>query len=119
MRRLASLLALFILLFSTAAPLMACMTDSAMNQQEKVCCRAMHGNCGAMAKMGCCRTEVRSDEHPQLVASGPTVILRFVVVSWFVPFLAEPQTVPPSLLRIPDEHSPPGLLIARTTVLRI
>jgi len=118
MRRLASLFAIFILL-STAAPLMACVTGSAMNQRESACCRAMHGNCGDMAKMGCCRTEIRSDEHPQLVASAPSFTLHFVVVNWFAPFLVEPQAVPPSLLRIPDAHSPPGLLIARTTVLRI
>jgi hypothetical protein len=118
MRRLASFLAIFILL-STAAPLLACMTGSTMNQTESACCRAMHGNCGDMAKMGCCRTEVRSDEHPQLAASAPTFTLHFVVVNWLVSFLVEPQTVPPALSRIPDAHSPPGLLIARTTVLRI
>jgi len=118
MRRLASILAILVLLL-TAAPLLACVTDSAMNQEESACCRAMHGKCDGMAKMGCCRTEVRSDEHPQLAASAPTIRLHFVIVNWFVPFLVEAQAVPPALLRMPDEHSPPGLLIARTTVLRI
>jgi len=118
MRRLTSFLAIFVLLL-TAAPLLACVTGSAMNQAESACCRAMHGKCDGMEKMGCCRTEVRSDEHPQLAASGPTIRLHFVIVNWFVPSLVEAQTVPPALLRMPDEHSPPGLLIARITVLRI
>jgi hypothetical protein len=118
MRRLASLFAIFILL-STAAPLMACVTDSVMNQGESACCRAMHGKCDGMEQMGCCRTKVRSDENPQLATSAPAICFHFVIVNWFVPFLAEPQTIQPSLLRIPDAHSPPGLLIARITVLRI
>jgi hypothetical protein len=26
----------------------------------------MHNNCGQMAKQGCCRMELRSDDRPQL-----------------------------------------------------
>ena len=118
MRRLASLFAILILL-STAAPLMACVTDRAMNQEESACCRAMHGKCDGMEQMGCCRTVVRSDEHPQLAAAAPALHVHFVVLNWFLSFLAEPPAIQPSLPRIPDAHSPPGLLITRTTVLRI
>jgi hypothetical protein len=118
MRRLASILAIFILL-STAAPLLACMTDSVMSQEESVCCRAMHGKCDGMEKMGCCQTEVRTDEHPQLAASAPTLDLHLAVVDWLEPFVAESQKVPPSAHGIADAHSPPGLVIARMTVLRI
>jgi len=117
MRRLASLVAIFILL-STAAPLLACMTGSAMNQEESACCRAMHGNCGDMAKMGCCRTEVRTDEHPQLAATAPPIDVHWTVAGWLAPVLTHRQTVPSSL-RAPDEHSPPGLLTATIIVLRI
>ena len=118
MRRVTSILAIFILLL-TAAPLLACMTDSVMSQKESACCRAMHGKCYGMEKMGCCRTEVRSDEHPQLAASAPMIDLQFAVVDWLEPFAAEVQDVPSSILDIVDAHSPPGLVIARTTVLRV
>ena len=118
MRRMATILALFILLL-TAAPLMACMTDSVMSQEESACCRAMHGKCDGMEKMGCCRTEVRTDEHPQLAASAPTIDLHLAVVDWLEPFVAESQNVPLSAHGIADAHSPPGLVIARITVLRI
>jgi len=118
MRRIASFIAIFILL-SSAAPLLACMTGSAMNQEESACCRSMHGNCADMTKMGCCRTEVRTDEHPQLAASAPSTDVSLFVISWLAPVFTQAQTVPRSLLQTPDEHSPPGLITAQITVLRI
>jgi hypothetical protein len=118
MRRLASIFAIFILLL-TAAPLLACMTESVMSQEESACCRAMHGKCDGMEKMGCCRTEVRTDEHPQTAASAPTIDLHLAVVDWLDPSVSEVRNAPPSVLGIPDAHSPPGLVIARITVLRI
>jgi hypothetical protein len=90
-----------------------------MSQEESACCRAMHGKCGGMEKMGCCQTEVRTDEHPQLASSAPTIDLHLAVVGWLRPFAFEVQNVPPSILRIADAHSPPGLVIARITVLQI
>jgi hypothetical protein len=118
MRRLTGILAIFILLL-TAAPLLACMTGSVMSKEETACCRAMHGKCDGMENMGCCRSEVRTDDHPQLAASAPTIDLHFAVVDWLEPFISDVQSVPPSTLRIEDAHAPPGLVIARTTVLRI
>lgn len=118
MRRLASFLAILILL-STAVPLLACMTDAAMSQKESACCRAMHGRCDGMEKMGCCRSEVRTDEHPQLAASAPVVDLHLAVVEWLEPFLAGTQKISASMFGTPEEYSPPGLVTARTTVLRI
>jgi hypothetical protein len=118
MRRLASIVAIFILLL-TVAPLLACMTDSAMSREESACCRAMHNKCDVMEKMGCCRTEVRSDDHPQTVPSAPKIDLHLAVVDWLEPFVSEVQNFPPSILAIDGAHSPPGLAIARITVLRI
>jgi hypothetical protein len=118
MRRLASIFAIFILLL-TAAPLLACMTESVMSQEESACCRAMHGKCDGMEKMGCCRTEVRTDEHPQTAASAPTIDLHLAVVDWLEPSISEVRNAPPFVFGIPDAHSPPGLVIARITVLRI
>jgi hypothetical protein len=118
MRRLASIFAIFILLL-TAAPFLACMSDSPMSREESACCQAMHGRCGGMEKMGCCRTEVRTDEHPQLVTSVPVIDSHLAVVDWLEPFVFQAQSVPPSVIEIADAHSPPGLIIARITVLRI
>ncbi|MGD0446648.1 MAG: hypothetical protein ABSA39_22160 [Edaphobacter sp.] len=118
MRRLACLIALLLLL-SAAAPVLACVTGSAMNHEENACCRAMHGNCGKMAKTGCCKTEVRTDEHPQIATRIQSIDLHWVVVNWLTPTIVAFQTSPHSLFSAPDEHSPPGLLTANTTVLRI
>jgi hypothetical protein len=118
MKRLASIVALLLLL-SAAAPVLACMTGGAMSHEESACCRAMHGNCGEMAKTGCCRTEVRTDEHPQIATTAPSIELHWSVIHWLMPVFAAVQTVPSSFLDIPTEHSPPGLFIANTTVLRI
>jgi hypothetical protein len=118
MRRLASILAMFILLL-TAAPLLACMTDSAMSREESFCCRAMHNKCDDMEKMGCCRTAVRTDAQPQSAASYPTIDLHLAVVDWLEPFDSEVPNVQSSVVGIDGAHSPPGWVIARVTVLRI
>jgi hypothetical protein len=118
MRRLAGILALLILI-SASGPLLACMTGSAMTQQESACCRSMHGNCGAMAAMGCCRTELRTDSHPQLATPSPSTHVHLAVVSRLTPSIDLMQSVLSSPRQAPDEHAPPGLLLAKTTVLRI
>ena len=118
MRRLVSSVAI-LLLFITAAPVLACVTDASMTREESACCRSMHGNCGDMAKTGCCRTEFHADVHPQLAASAPHLQLAFSLVAWFAPTFKPAFTVDLSLYRFPNEHPPPGLLIARMTVLQI
>jgi hypothetical protein len=118
MRRLASILSILILL-STAAPLLACVTDGVRSQEESACCRAMHGKCDGMEKMGCCRAEDRTDEHPQLAASAPMIDLHLAVVDWLGHFAFKVQNVPTTTFRMADAPSPPGLFIARITVLRI
>jgi hypothetical protein len=118
MRRLASILALLILI-SASGPLLACMTGSAMTQEESACCRSMHGNCGAMAAMGCCRTELRTDNHPQLATASPSTHVHFAVVTRLTSSMDLMQSVPSSDRHVPDEHAPPGLLLDKTTVLRI
>jgi hypothetical protein len=118
MRRFVSIVAMMFLL-STAAPVLACVAGGAMSHAESACCAAMHGNCGEMAKSGCCRTEVKSDEHPQIAANAPSIEFHWAVIHWLTFASAPVQVVPPSLLNTPDEHSPPGLLTAKITVLRI
>jgi hypothetical protein len=62
MRRFASIAAI-LLLFTAAAPVMACLTGVVMSHEESACCHAMHGQCGHMEKMDCCQTEVRTDDN--------------------------------------------------------
>jgi hypothetical protein len=118
MKRFASIVALFLLL-SAAAPVLACMTESTMSHEESACCRAMHGNCGEMAKMGCCQTGVGTDEHPQMAATAPSIEVHWVVVDRPMPESVAAQTAPFAFLDFPAEHSPPGLLVAKISVLRI
>jgi len=117
MRRLLSIVAILILLAS-AAPVMACVTDLAMSHTESACCRSMHGECGQMAKQGCCQTVVHN-ASPQVATESVTL-----AVYWTV-FAQTDRLIRPLMLDDPTrqtfltQHFPPGLLIAQTTVLRI
>ncbi len=119
MRRFASFAAIFLLLI-TAAPVLACVTGGSMSQAESACCHAMHGRCdGAMAKMGCCRLGLRADASPQLASVAPLLPPAQIFIERMVPVVTSTPGIPPAILRSPDEHSPPGLLIATLTVLRL
>jgi hypothetical protein len=118
MRRLASIVAILLLL-AVSAPLMACVAGSAMSPEESACCRAMHNQCGEMVKMGCCRTEVRTDDTPQIATTAPATDVQWVCVAQVTPLVSPSQTIAFALLQQPAEHSPPGLLTAKITVLRI
>lgn len=118
MRRLASIVAILLLL-TAAAPVMACLTSVVKNHEESACCRAMHGQCGHMERMGCCRTEVRTDDTPQIAATSPATDVQWVCVA-HLPALRTPvHFVASTVWLMPVEHSPPSLLNAKTTVLRI
>ena len=118
MRRSAGILAILLLL-TTAAPVMACLTGVLMTHEESACCRAMHGQCGHMEKMSCCRTEVRTDQAPLIAATSPATDLHWVCVAHLSSLATPVHFVSTSVWRAPDEHSPPGLIAAKTTVLRI
>jgi hypothetical protein len=115
MRRLASFVAILLLL-TAVAPVLACVTGTAMSREESACCRAMHGQCKDMAKMGCCQTEVRTDETPQMVATSPTTDVHWVVVAHVAPELSAVQTVAPAFLQMLEGYFPPGLVTAKITV---
>jgi len=118
MRRFASVVAIFLLL-AAAAPVMACLTSVAMSHEESACCRAMHGQCGQMAKMGCCQTQVRTDDSPQIAAVSPAVSVHWVCVEHLSSLLSSAYFETAIVRRVPNEHSPPGLLTTKTTILRI
>jgi hypothetical protein len=117
-RRLTSIVAILLLL-TAAAPVMACLTSVVMSREESACCRAMHGQCGQMEKMGCCRTEVRTDDTPQIAATSPATNVQWVCVAHPSALSTPVRFLASTLWLMPDEHSPPGLLTAETTVLRI
>ena len=118
MRRFASIVVILLLL-TAAAPVMACLTSVMMSHEESACCRAMRGQCGNMEKMGCCRTEVRTDETPQIAATSPIINVQWVCVTHMPAVPVPVHFMASTVWRAPDEHSPPGLLVARTTVLII
>jgi hypothetical protein len=117
MSRLASLIAIFLLLV-TVSPALACVTNRTMSRDESVCCRSMHNQCAHMEKQGCCRMELRSGERPQLLATGPHPDVRWAVIARLVSIAASDRAISQSP-RSPAEHAPPGLLIGKLTVLRI
>ncbi|HEX6495614.1 MAG TPA: hypothetical protein VF018_09035 [Acidobacteriaceae bacterium] len=117
MSRLASLIAIFLLL-ATVSPALACVTDRTMSQEESVCCRSMHNNCAHMEKQGCCRMELRSGERPQLLATGPHMDVRWAVIARLDSIAASDRVIL-QLPHSPAEHAPPGLLIGKLAVLRI
>jgi len=90
-----------------------------MTPEESACCRAMHGKCGDMTKMGCCKTEIGTDGHPQLASSAPSADVQPMMVAEFSPAPAFFQQATFVLMKAPSEHPPPGLLIVRIANLRI
>jgi hypothetical protein len=118
MRRLTGIVAILLLL-TAAAPVMACLTSAAMSHEESACCRAMHGQCGHMERMDCCRTKVRTDENPQIAAVFPVTDVQWVCFAKMSSLPVPDRFVASTIWHAPEEHSPPGLLIAQTTVLRI
>src|ERR1700728_27868 len=118
MRRFASIVAILLLL-PTAAPVMACLTSVVMSHEESACCRAMHGQCGHMEKMGCCQSQVRTDETPQIAAVAPATDVHWVCLAHLPAPTTLVHSIASAVWLMPDEHSPPGLLTAKTTVLRI
>ena len=117
MRRLLSIVAILILLAS-AAPVMACVTNLAMTHSESACCRSMHGQCGEMAKQGCCQTVVRNDS-PQIATESVTLAFHSSVLTKIDCFIQPVTLDAPIRQAFLTQHFPPGLLIAQTTVLRI
>jgi hypothetical protein len=118
MRRFASIVAILLLL-TAAAPVMACLTSVAMSHEESACCRTMHGQCGHMEKMGCCRTEVRTDETPQIATVSPAIHIQWICIAHLPRLVPQIHFVSSTVWHAPEEHSPPGLLTAKTAVLRI
>jgi hypothetical protein len=98
---------------------LACAATPTMSRMEQDCCGQMHGNCGDMAKQGCCRVEVRSDLNQLPTRAVAAPVPPLITVAILYPPLVELRSSTAYLWHSPDEHSPPGLLIASTTVLRI
>ena len=100
-------------------PTLACAAAPSMSRSEHDCCLQMSGHCGEMAKQGCCQIKVRNDlqELPVHVVVAP--VLPLVTVALLYPLLIKLPITGAHRWDAPEDHSPPGLLIACTTVLRI
>ena len=118
MFRLSSIVAILLLL-TAAAPVMACISGATMSHEQSACCHEMHGQCGEMAKTGCCTTQAQNDDTPQIASTSPVVAIHWVVVALLPPSLLPIQVIPQGVSRIPAEYLPPGLLTAKSSVLRI
>ena len=119
MRRLAGIVVAFLLLTSIT-PVLACVIGGPMSSKESACCRSLKGNCAKMEKMGCCRTELRTDEARQIVATSPaSESPDLAFPSHPADFAATVETDAAGSFAVPIEHSPPGLLCAKITILSI
>jgi hypothetical protein len=108
-----------ILLLSGAVPVLACVAGGALSHAESDCCREMHGQCGEMAKTGCCQVDVKSDVQPQLASGAVSIDAPLVTFNRVA--VAEAFGLPAAIVvsKVPDEHSPPGLILVRIANLRI
>lgn len=99
-------------------PTLACAATANMSRMERDCCREMHGVCGNMAKQACCQIDSQSDlgQLPTHPVTSPVV--RVVVTTVLYPAVVRLPACFGTRWHVPDEHSPPGLLIASSTVLR-
>jgi hypothetical protein len=116
-RRLASFVAVLIM-FVMMLPALACAATP-MTHMESDCCQQMHGKCGDMAKQGCCHVDVRSDlqQLPSRVTTVAILPITTIAVL-YLPTVKLPASSAHAW-HVPDEYSPPGLLVASTIVLRI
>lgn len=118
MRRFISSVA-FVVMLLMMLPTLACATTVNMSRTEQDCCRQMHGQCGEMAKTGCCQVQVRDDAQPLPSHIVHAPILPVIVAAILHSFVMKPRVLVGYRWHLPDEHSPPGLLVASTTVLRV
>ena len=117
MKRLASIVAILLLLL-TAAPVMACVADQAQTPAQAECCRQMHGDCGAMATTGCCPSDVR-EQAAQTAAMALLPVLQ-ATASGAATALVVPAGRGLAARRVaPAQHSPPRPDSAAPSILRI
>ena len=117
MRRLSSIVAVLIVLV-ILMPVLACAATPKMTRMEQDCCQQMHGKCGGMAKQGCCQVEVRNDPGKLPAHVAAASVLSLVAIAFlYLPMIELPASAGHPW-QLPNQHSPPGLLIA-STVLRI
>jgi hypothetical protein len=117
-RRLTSTIAVFVMVLMML-PVLACSATSNMSRTERDCCEQMQGKCGDMVRQGCCQVDVHTDltQLPSQTTIAP--VLPVALVAIIYPRVIELPLTRGYRWRVPDEHSPPGLLIASSTVLRI
>jgi hypothetical protein len=120
MRRLSAIAALLMLVLMSMPP-RACAMISHSVKAEHDCCE--HAGpvveCGGMSTNLCCAVQGPVDATPYPVQSAMSLVLPSATVA--VVYENRSDSLRPSRLALgfPVQHSPPGLVIATTTVLRI
>lgn len=117
-RRFTAIAALLLMLVMTL-PALACTAMPARNRTERDCCQQMDGRCAGAVKQACCKIEVRNDLNQLPMHSVNVPVLLLATLAMLYPVLVQLPASAGYLWHRPSEHSPPGLLIASTTVLRI
>lgn len=116
MRRFVGIVAILLLL-PAAAPVSACvMGMAAMGHEQSACCPAMHQQCGQLQRQECCRPVVSAEPVAQM-AIDPAVFRVHCVAA----LMAE-QPVASGVAALSHAYwvdSPPGIVFAQTTILRI
>jgi hypothetical protein len=119
MRRPIAIVFAFLIVYWTAAPLLACVVPGGvMTPQEHACCKHMAEMCGSPnmpQSHSCCTTEVRPNSTTAVTSEQQSVPALQTVAT--VSVSPEPQLCE----RLPDinHHHPPGEFLPDTTVLRI
>ena len=122
-RFLRQLALIFVLLLSSAAPLMACMqADAQMSASERSCCQMMRNHCGDMqmpVSHGCCHRTLhgagQTALHAKSVAPPP---LTTIVVNLPASALLMPGSV--SSKRVErGQYSPPKSPPSSVLILRL
>lgn len=120
MRRALTIVAILSLLTS-AAPVLACVTAQSITPAQRACCRAMHDQCGQMRQTGCCQTVTR-EVAPQFATISPQLNIHWsmsVVSAHLAPAMTKSLTSLRLHLESSQEHPPPGLVLATSSLLRI
>ena len=114
---------ILLMLISSAAPVMACMTvDAQMSPSERACCRMMKNRCGDMqmpASHGCCHKTLQSVDQNALnakaVALPPiaTIVVALAAYDLLVPNSVSPEWV------VSPQYSPPKSPPSAVSVLRL
>jgi hypothetical protein len=108
-----------VLLLVLMMPLAHAYAVIAHNAKQATCCRHDVDSCCEGSAQICCVAQTPVDTSLYPAQNVMPVILPALSVPGVYAIKANPVLASSVALRSPEQHSPPGLLIAETIVLRI